>query len=762
MTTVQFFIAALCVTSAMAQTQADYSVTWNSPGESYRDSMPAGNGDIGINAWTEQNGDLVLLIAKSDAWSENGQLLKPGRIRIHLTPSPFVAGPEFRQILKPLDGVIEMHGAGGALLRVWVDANAPVIHADYSGHQAVNARVTSEIWRAEKRVVNFAAEEVARGMREIHGNPEGAVTIDPDTVLSADAATISWLHRNTRSVYPSLFEHQGLAAIEARFADPILNRTTGVAVRGTGLVSDGNLALKSSRAQAEIHIAAYVLTTQRARIADWQSEMQRLIVRAEAVNPAKALADHRAWWSRFWARSWIVVTGDTEAEKVTQGYAMQRWMMGAGGRGAIPQKFNGGMFSVAQEPAAGTPYDPAKGIHPPDYRAWGSNYWFQNQRLLYWPLIAAGDTDGLATWFRMFRDDLPLEKSRTETYFHHAGATFPETMFFFGLPNNNDYGWKQTGPVMDSRWIRYHINGGLELIQMMLDAWDVSGRDPAFARDTLIPVAAAVTEYFDVHWPRVNGKIGFEPSAALETRQTASNPAPDIAGLMAVLPRLLVLPPGLATTAQRETWSRILRDLPPLPRGHTDATGLQPQLPQDASPNGRGILWDAETFAKTQNVENPALCAVFPYRLFGVGKPELELARATWDARLFKASTCWVQDGIQAAMLGWADRAKKEVTANFTDYGTERFPWFWKPGHDWEPDLDNGGAGQMILQSMLLQTDGNKILLFPAWPKEWNVDFRLHAPRNTVVEAVLSGGKVTKLKVTPSLRAKDIVTLMPQ
>ncbi len=61
------------------------------------------------------------------------------------------------------------------------------------------------------------------------------------------------------------------------------------------------------------------------------------------------------------------------------------------------------------------------------------------------------------------------------------------------------------------------------------------------------------------------------------------------------------------------------------------------------------------------------------------------------------------------------------------------------------------------LQEMLLQTPGNRILLFPAWPKEWDVDFKLHAPQQTTVEAVLKGGKIISLKVTPEFRREDVV-----
>jgi hypothetical protein len=57
---------------------------------------------------------------------------------------------------------------------------------------------------------------------------------------------------------------------------------------------------------------------------------------------------------------------------------------------------------------------------------------------------------------------------------------------------------------------------------------------------------------------------------------------------------------------------------------------------------------------------------------------------------------------------------------------------------------------------MLLQHAGDKILLLPAWPKDWDVSFKLHAPRRTTVECVYRGGKLEKLEVLPRERRKDI------
>ena len=57
----------------------------------------------------------------------------------------------------------------------------------------------------------------------------------------------------------------------------------------------------------------------------------------------------------------------------------------------------------------------------------------------------------------------------------------------------------------------------------------------------------------------------------------------------------------------------------------------------------------------------------------------------------------------------------------------------------------------------LMQTIGDRILLLPAWPKDWDVDFKLHAPRQTTVECSFRGGNVVKLVVTPTKRGKDVV-----
>jgi hypothetical protein len=64
--------------------------------------------------------------------------------------------------------------------------------------------------------------------------------------------------------------------------------------------------------------------------------------------------------------------------------------------------------------------------------------------------------------------------------------------------------------------------------------------------------------------------------------------------------------------------------------------------------------------------------------------------------------------------------------------------------------------GMIGLQEMLMQTFDDRILLLPAWPKDWDVEFLLHAPQQTTVEVKVVNAQVKKLKVTPASRSKDV------
>ncbi|MEP7233500.1 MAG: DUF5703 domain-containing protein [Ginsengibacter sp.] len=46
------------------------NIIWKTVGGSSQASMPLGNGDIGLNVWTEANGNICFYISKTDAWEK--------------------------------------------------------------------------------------------------------------------------------------------------------------------------------------------------------------------------------------------------------------------------------------------------------------------------------------------------------------------------------------------------------------------------------------------------------------------------------------------------------------------------------------------------------------------------------------------------------------------------------------------------------------------------------------------------------------------
>jgi len=64
---------------------------------------------------------------------------------------------------------------------------------------------------------------------------------------------------------------------------------------------------------------------------------------------------------------------------------------------------------------------------------------------------------------------------------------------------------------------------------------------------------------------------------------------------------------------------------------------------------------------KSRNGENPELYAIYPFRLYGLEKTDLDLAIRTFNARKCKQKGCWIQDPIQAAMLGLTDVADDDA-----------------------------------------------------------------------------------------------------
>jgi len=432
----------------------------------------------------------------------------------------------------------------------------------------------------------------------------------------------------------------------------------------------------------------------------------------------------------------FLAEGD-DAFAVSRAYTLQRYVAACAGRGRYPIKFNGSLFTV---PAEGAPGDA-------DYRRWGPGYWWQNTRLPYYSMCTSGDFEMMEPLFRMYgRELMPLFTFRTRRYLDHDGAYIPECIYFWGDVFTATYGWQPADERKDklqaSGWHKWEWVSGLELAGLMLDYYEHT-EDADFLHGTALPVAREILTFFDRHYETgPDGKLLMHPSQALETWWDCTNPMPEVAGLHAVTARLLALPEASTTAEDRAFWRQLQAKLPALPtRTEEDRVMLAP----------------AEVFQAKRNIENPELYAVFPFRLVAIDRPNLDWGTAALEHRLNRGAHGWRQDDVFMAYLGLADQARAYVVKRArSKHAGSRFPAFWGPNYDWVPDQDHGSVLLKAVQAMLMQTDGRRIYLLPAWPDDWDADFKLHAPYRTTVAGKVVDGQLVGLEVEPASRREDV------
>jgi hypothetical protein len=720
-----------------------YTVTWETPSANASGSMPIGNGEVGANVWMEADGSLLFYLSRTDSWAENGDLYKLGRVRV--TFYPFLKGDnvKFSQKLNLAEGKIEFKirdGRDSILLQFLTDIDAPIAYLQGESSYPLHVAISSEIWRTQTRMLPVAERHHGIGQ-----SPYDSLALEyADIVKDADDRIIVF-HRNAHSLYyPATIRLEDMATPEVIAADPYLNRTFGYEIVATGSTADDGAArsagyghderfvkmgptiLETAKPVRSFCVKAAAVTRQTQTAEEWEAEAGQALRDA----PCFALAERRTseWWTEHWNRSYLEIETPDNAtgEKLTQAYLLQDWMTACGGRGNYPIKFNGSIYTV--DPG----FTDTRLPYSPDYRRWGPDYWWQNTRLMYHPMLKSGEFEVMQVLFRHYFALLPMLKRNAEVLYGAQGAIIPETSTIFGTFNGDDYGWNRSGMKtgeVDCKYIRDIWNPGLELAAMMADYYRYTN-DSRFARDTLVPFANEILRYFETRFPRnEKGVMFIAPSHAIETYWTdVVNDLPNVSGLHYVVGSLLALPVECSSAEDRTHWKQLERLIPPIPQQVID---------------GKKVFVPAERKdEKRTNQENPELYVVFPFSLCNVSSSDRQEGIDTYNCRLERYTFGWTQDGQEAAILGLTEEARKNVLAKISNSNpSHRFPAYWGPNFDWAPDQTHGGNLMTTLQDMVLQSYEKGDYVLPAFPKEWNVRFKLFSFGRNLVTGWYRDGK---------------------
>jgi hypothetical protein len=668
---------------------------------------------------------------------------------------------------------------GGAGFRQQLDVGTGTISVEQGDFKAslwfAGETLTLESESAKPGTLEVAfgtwRDQPRNGIRQDMMGAKG--NFSPDKI-EADARGFVWFHRNSDSHVDLL----GKARNQGVPAQAVLDVTTR-RVFGGAMVVDGDLskpvdstvrwqfwdgkAWTSRTGVRGNHTIAIRLGAQLdADPGRWAAEA-RAMVGPDARRVAKT--EELKSWAEFWSRSHIFVNASAKPDEagwlIGRNYQLFRYMLACNRDGELPLLFNGGIFTTDNNGRIkGNNNDelPTFEGEPitPDFRRWmGCHFMSQNQRWLGWPAVAGGDTDLLAPSLAFYRDRAVTAAARARSN-EAEGVVYPEPLDVWGLCC--------VGPRPDglcgAEHLTYHFSMMLEHAWMALQARDALGI--SIAKD--LPWIEGTVLFYDSFYRSQTrkrtgkdlsdaGKLVIYPACGLEFAGGATDPIEVVCGLRRITAGLIQLPELPVDSRQR--LQKIHSTLPDMPTGKR---------------RGRMSLLPARAWERDYNKWEPIeMYAFWPYRFVGITQPDtLQLARDTWEtipadrARLCKQDFSWMANAANMAALAWPEEARKRAIYKMANNTAPqaRFPAFFGPGHDWLPDHNWGGAGMVGVQEMLLAPEPGphgKLHLFPAWPVEWDVDFELHAPGATIVQAVLRGGQLVSLKVTPESRAKDIV-----
>ena len=741
----------------------NYNQIWTTQSDNSSESMPLGGGDVGLNVWVEK-GDLYFYFSRSGTFDEHNTLLKLGRVKVSLTPNPFVDNEGFHQELVLKDGYISIVQKD-TKIKLWVDVFKPIIHLDLESENPLVMTASYESWRHKNR----ESKGKANNANSYKWVPQGDIITFKDSIAFKNNG-VQFYHRNRENtVFDVVVKQQKMESVEDEMMNPIVDLTFGGFMKGENLIPIGNyngkyqgtdfrgFSLSSIKPSKKQSVEIYLNTSQ-FDLNTWNNGLQSLIALNKS-NAKQAEKNTTKWWNEFWNRSFIYTqktnsTAKDSVYQIGQNYQLFRYMLGCNAYGKYPTKFNGGLFTV--DPVFTNP----DLNFTPDFRNWGGGTMTaQNQRLVYYPMVKSGDFDMMKSQLDYY---LSLQKNaelRSQVYWKHGGASFTEQLENFGLPNPAEYEWKRPAdydPGMEyNAWLEYEWDTVFEFCKMMLEQKEYANADIQKYNQFII----SCLRFFDEHYQYLakqrgrkaldgNGHLILFPGSGGETYKMANNANSTISALTAITEKILTLSEKELSKEDLEYLKGLQTRIPPLNFRNFD---------------NHKTLAPAKSWERINNTEVPQLYPVYPWGIYGIGKPDLQTALNTWkhdtDAIKFRSHIGWKQDNIFSARLGLTQEAKKYNLLKMAN-SERRFPAFWGPGFDWVPDHNWGGSGMIGMQEMLLQEADGKIYLFPAWPKNWNVHFKLHATHDTTVEVELNNGVLKVLKVVPEERKKDIINLL--
>lgn len=710
------------------------------------EAMPVGGGDLSAMVRSDGTG-VDLHLTKSDAWgfqappdalpgSRFFNNVSPGHVRIEFGERARAAATErFQQRLDLYHGRIVLQFGGetdGARIEVWGHPQRKILVVEVTDPNGTLDLTSIELteWR-------------------------------PSMKLGASDATVHAVEIHTRSARPHL-ANTGMEDYFDADNDPLLGRGTAV-VLGTSSFAPKNcfadektatMSLPQQRPPHYYIVIGAAVTTDGKTLAAVQQEVDTALV----VPLATLKAEHQEWWRDYWSKSLLrIQSPDKLADRLCAAYHVHLYTLACVNRGSVPCKWDGGA-----------------GLMRGDERTWGLSEWVQEIRFTYMPLYAANRLEMARGLTRHYSQMKPYLLEQTKRMWGVDGLWIPETVLPWG--HAEDFVLRDTGESRAEHFLpwdpktaaygkfdRYNgyvgflFTAGLEICQHYLVYHRYSG-DERFLRDDAYPIIRDVCRFVSgLLRKEADGLWHLDPANALETWWMVRDPADTLAGIRAIFPEFISLSKQFTQDNKLRTkCEQILAALPEPALGHWARDGkIDPNAKTYAPAAAIGQI------PTSRNFEIPALYRVFPFELSGIGSPDDQLCRDTFDRRIYGITNSWSLDAIWAARLGLGDEASKLLREHAVRYNRFRYGGWDSSNSSVFPDglsvvpyMDGAGLSAFGVNESLVQSHNDLIRLLPAVSKSWSGIFRLRAEGGFLVAADFVEGSARLVEVQSLLGKK--------
>ena len=632
------------------------------------ESMPLGNGTLGVAAWAEDG--FTAQLNRGDTFPDRkspGRVVIPGLARL-------TAAPDFHAHLDLYDAMLTETG-GGMTARVYVRSDTDELVVDVSGADPGSTQIARlGLWegRQPQARVSGSLGELVESWNDT-ANPGGSgQQFGSLAVVTAAGANVT--------------------------ASVIDGRTIGVRFNPR---PDGSF---------RVVVAAPHWPQANPDLGNVLGDLP-----SDAASDSRLLeARHVGWWHDFWNRVGLMrlTSADGSSDYLENLRTLYLYTSAAEGRGVFPGSQAGvaDLFSFSQ--LDDHDWDPA-------------GYWVWNLRMQQAANQSAGAFDLNAPLYRLYLRNYPNLQAWTAAHMPgHEGICIPETMRF----NGNGY---YSGSIASSnascdstikpQWNSLTITSGAEIGLWVWQQYLMTD-DRRFLADNYPLMSGPARFLLSYAKVGADGLLHTE-SNAHETQWSVKDPVTDVAAMQALLPVVVQAATTLGIDAdlvgQLNDAIPKIRSLP-----RTDGETQNETLgPEDDASKVTVIAPSAEPRSAKHNAENIGLEPVWPYALIGDLGPQSDLAKRTYAARPSVHSTERSFDALQAARLGLGEEVGKALVSL-----TEAFQVYpsglaaLKATHGQEPYVEQSAVVTAALDEALAQDYDGLLRIAPALPVAWDVD----------------------------------------